>query len=174
MQSQFVGGASVPANYAYVGVPDPNFGDVNFRGASAITSGITLIPHTGDAFGTGTIALQVRKKSAYLFGYAIRGSNDVALRGLVFEIRVNGLSVPGPQARYKSEVPSAFGSSGQLVILNGKGILNLNAGDVVTLRNITNVVGSAGFGDPVSLGLGDIDASDNASVYLLQIPPTLP
>ena len=56
-------------------------------------------------------------------------------------------------------------------------LVHLMANDIVTLRNITNVVGQqqpSRVWDPVSLGVGDNDATVDASLYLVDPPSTRP
>jgi hypothetical protein len=173
----------ISSDFAYTDVPDFTHGDVTFAD-SGPTVGIVLLP----AFPAGppnpvagVQGLQVRKTAFYEFGFIIRGA-DISIpfipnatpNPLIFELRVNG--APKPQTRFKSGTPATAGAAtGERVMLGGDGIISLNAGDVVTLRNITNAVTPGPTGDSVSLGApGGDDAAVNATLYLIEIPPSLP
>lgn len=173
----------IPANFGYgipacsqAYLPDPAFGDVNFNVPSTCISGIAAL-NLPPIIYTGAIALRIQKTACYEFGFTIRGRNAAQppndLNALVFELRVNGCPASSG-SRFRSEKP---GVALEQVIVEGNGIIRLQANDIVTLRNISGVVGNnnpAAFGYPVSLGIGDNDATVNASLYLIMIPPSVP
>jgi hypothetical protein len=93
-------------------------------------------PQVGPNFDTFTILIG----GDYLFSYTVRGQPSGA-DDLVFRLMKNGSGVIGS---------SVFASAqGETLIraVNGAGIIPLNVGDTVTLRNIT-----AGGVDTVALG----------------------
>ena len=175
----------LPANWEYTGPPNNAFGDVNFSVLHPCVRGIVRIPSPVPPVGqgVGTIALQIRKTACYEFGFSIRGVNLEQARSLLFELRQNGVGVVG--SLFKSMRPAPPINplnplTGEQVIITGQGIVPLNAGDIVTLRNVTGIFAQPGFGDDVALGGGDtgygqlfdIDTSVNASLYLIMIPPS--
>jgi hypothetical protein len=85
----------------------------------------------------------------YAFDYRVEGTPSTGTSQLLFEIDINGITVPFTQFESDGLVNA---DTPLEEVVSGTGIIQLTAGDVVTLRNITN-----GGVDTVSLsGIADI------------------
>lgn len=145
--------------------------DVTFNVFSSNNiSGIELVPPSGLPVITG---LRITRTGIYEFGFHARGVpslNGVPTADpLVFALFANG-ALLAAGTKYKGPGHAA----GEVSIADGDGLVRLNAGDIVTLRNLTgplNPMTGAPIGTVV-LGPATADATVAASMYLVLVSAT--
>ena len=144
--------------------------DVTFNVFSSNNiSGIALVPPSGLPVITG---LRITRTGTYEFGFHARGVPSLdsvpTADPLVFALYANG-SLLAAGTKYKGPGHAA----GEVSIADGDGLVRLNAGDIVTLRNLTgpfNPMTGAPIG-AVLLGPATADATVAASMYLVLVAP---
>ena len=143
--------------------------DVTFNVFSSNNvSGIQLVPPTGLPLITG---FRITRTGIYEFGFHARGVpslNAVPVADpLVFALFANG-ALLAAGTKYKGPGHAA----GEVSIADGEGLVRLNAGDIVTLRNLTGPMVMGVPASSVLLGPATADATVAASMYLVLISAT--
>ena len=130
--------------------------------------GIQLVPPSGLPLITG---LLIARTGIYEFGFHARGIptfNGIPTADpLVFSLFANGLLLAaGTKYKGPGHDPS------EVSIADGEGLVRLNAGDIVTLRNQTGPMVLGVPAGTVLLGPAGADATVAASMYLVLVSAT--
>ena len=159
-------------DFAYVSqeideIVPPN-SDVTFNVFSSNNIfGIELVPPTGLPLITG---LRITRTGIYEFGFHARGIPTfdavATIEPLVFGLFANGLLLAAG-TKYKGPGHGVA----EVSIADGEGLVRLNAGDIVTLRNLTGPMVLGVPAGSVLLGPATADATVAASMYLVLVRP---
>lgn len=117
--------------------------DISFDTNGPITSGFTHTP--------GTSQINITNAGIYLVTFSVSSINDNQ-----FSLFLNGVAVTG----------TVYGSGAGTQQNNGQAIVQMSAGDVLTLRNHTSSAGIA-----LQTLAGGTEINVNASVVILLLTP---
>lgn len=142
--------------------------DVTFNVTSSNNvAGIQLVPPVGVV-----TSFRITRTGTYEFGFHARGvplvDNVLTNDPLVFALFANG-ALLAAGTKYKGPAHAV----GEVSIADGEGLVRLQAGDLVTLRNLTGPLNPM-TGAPLAavlLGPATADATVAASMYLVLVAP---
>lgn len=137
----------------------PGTGDVFFTSVDPI-QGIVQIPTpppVAPAFG-----FLITRSGTYEFGFHVRGANIESANPIAFGLKKTGVLVMG--TKFEGTSPGNAVS-----VAEGHGLIDLVAGDVITLGNITGGVTTGT--DTVLIGPATTDASVGANLFLILVQP---